>query len=155
MRILSPLFTAIVLLASLASAAEHRVRSPDGKLACVVSDDAGLRDRVELDGKPLLADSVLGLTFADGTTLDPAAKITDTKKAARKATWDDPIGLDVPLAALGAKGRGWQLREFADGADPVALETVVEPPRDLGDTRTLTLRLSPSGGHVGTLSPKP
>ena len=35
--------------------------SPDGHLALAVSDDAGLRYRVERDGKPLLADSVLGL----------------------------------------------------------------------------------------------
>jgi alpha-glucosidase len=86
------LLTATALLASLASAAEQRVSSPDGKLTLVVSDDAGLRYRVELDGKPLLADSVLGLAFADGTALGPAAKITDTTTAARKATWDDPLG---------------------------------------------------------------
>jgi hypothetical protein len=36
------------------SAAEHRVNSPDGRLAFVVSDDAGLRYRVELDGRSLL-----------------------------------------------------------------------------------------------------
>ena len=86
------LLAAAALLASLASAAEQRVRSPDGKLALVVSDDAGLRYRVELDGKPLLADSVLGLAFADGTTLGPAAKIADAKPSRRKATWDDPFG---------------------------------------------------------------
>ena len=66
--------------------------SPDGKLTLVVSDDAGLRYRVEIDGKPLLADSVLGLAFADGTTLGPAAKIADTQTANRKATWDNPLG---------------------------------------------------------------
>lgn len=95
MRLIRPfLLVAIAsaLLASVAPAAEHRVRSPDGHLALVVSDDAGLRYRVELDGKPLLADSVLGLAFADGTVLGPAAKIADTKKAARKATWDNPLG---------------------------------------------------------------
>jgi alpha-glucosidase len=89
----SPLFAFLALLAPLcASAAEHRVRSPDGKLALIVSDDAGLRYRVELDGKPLLADSALGLAFADGTTLGPTAKITKIKKATRKATWDNPLG---------------------------------------------------------------
>lgn len=47
----SPLLL-LALLAPLGlSAAEHRVNSPDGKLALVVSDDAGLRYRVELDGK--------------------------------------------------------------------------------------------------------
>ena len=31
------------------SATEHRVNSPDGRLALVLSDDAGLHYRVELD----------------------------------------------------------------------------------------------------------
>lgn len=92
MRHLPFLIAASALLAASASAAEHRVTSPDGKLGLVVSDDAGLRYRVEFDDKPLLADSVLGLSFADGTTLGPAAKITETKESARNATWDDPFG---------------------------------------------------------------
>ena len=92
MRLLPILLASTTLFASLASAAEQRVTSPDGKLTLVVSDNTGLRYRVELDGKPLLADSVLGLAFADGTTLGPAAKIIDTKAAARNATWDNPLG---------------------------------------------------------------
>src|SRR4051812_35680862 len=75
---------------SSARAAEQRVSSPNGKLELVVSDDAGLRYRVELDGKPILADSVLGLAFADGTTLGPAAKIIGAKTASGNTTWDDP-----------------------------------------------------------------
>jgi alpha-glucosidase len=89
---LNILIATSALLAASASAAEQRVTSPDGKLALIVSDDAGLRYRVELDGKPLLADSTLGLAFANSTTLGPAAKITDTKNSARDATWDDPFG---------------------------------------------------------------
>ena len=68
---------------------------------------------------------------------------------------DDALTLNVPLDGLDLKGRGWSLREFADGADPAAPETVVETTRDLGDTRTLTLRLSPDGGYAASLSPKP
>ena len=86
------LFAATAMLAAYVSAGEQRVNSPDGKLTLVVSDAAALHYRVELDGKPLLADSALGLAFADGTTLGPAAKIADTKAAARNATWDDPLG---------------------------------------------------------------
>ena len=67
---------------------------------------------------------------------------------------DDALTLDVSLDALGLKGRDWHLREFADGADPDAPETVVETTRDLGDTRTLTLRLAPGGGYAATLSLK-
>jgi alpha-glucosidase len=91
-RRLAILLAATTLFAASASAAEQRVVSPDGQLSLVVSDDAGLRYRVELDGKPLLADSVLGLAFADGTTLGPATKIATTKTDARNATWDDPFG---------------------------------------------------------------
>jgi len=91
MRLL-PHLLAIALLAASVSAAEQRVTSPDGKLTLVVSDTAGVRYRVELEGKPLLADSVLGLAFADGTTLGPGTTITTTKTAARKDTGGNPIG---------------------------------------------------------------
>lgn len=92
MRLIPILLASTALLAAFASAAEQRVTSPDGKLTLVVSDDAGLRYRVELDDKPLLADSVLGLAFADGTTLGPAARITTTRTEGRDATWDNPFG---------------------------------------------------------------
>ncbi len=92
MRVVTLLLAFTAMLATLASANEQRVTSPDGRLTLVVSDTAGLRYRVELDGKPLLADSVLGLAFADGTTLGPSAKITTTKTTARNATWDNPFG---------------------------------------------------------------
>jgi hypothetical protein len=65
---------------------------------------------------------------------------------------DDALTLDVSLDALGLKGRDWNLREFADGADPAAPETVIETTRDLGDTRTLTLHLASGGGYAATLS---
>lgn len=63
-----------------------------------------------------------------------------------------PQTLDVSLDALGLKGRNWQLRKFAVGADPAAPETVVETTRDLGKARALTLRLVPGGGYAATLS---
>src|SRR3954469_12564887 len=128
MRLIPVVLTATLLLGSLASAAEQRVSSPNGKLTLVVSDDAGLRYRVELDGKPLLADSVLGLAFADGTTLGPAAKITGTKKASRNATWEHPLGqrrivpdrlqeLRIALSEGAAPGRSFAVgaRAYDDG----------------------------------------
>lgn len=115
MRLLLTLLTAPALLASLVSAAEHSVSSPNGRLAIVLSDSAGLRYRVELDGKPLLAESVLGLAFADGTTLGPAAKITDVKKAEHDATWDNPLGQRRTVP-----DRYHELRvTLSEGADPV------------------------------------
>ncbi len=92
MRLVPILLASTALLVASASAAEQRVLSPDGHLALVVSDDAGLRYRVELDGKPLLADSVLGLAFTGGTTLGPDAKIVDTQQSHRNTTWDSPLG---------------------------------------------------------------
>ncbi len=68
---------------------------------------------------------------------------------------DAAATLDVPLDFLGSKRRAWSLREFADGADPATPETVLETTRDLGDTRTLTLRLqSGGGGYAAVISPK-
>ena len=92
MRILPFLFVSSLLCGALASAGEQRVISPDKKLTLIVSDDGGLRYRVELDGKPLLSNSVLGLAFADGTTLGPTAKITNTQNSVKNTTWNNPIG---------------------------------------------------------------
>ena len=64
---------------------------------------------------------------------------------------DDALNLEVPLAFLDAKSRGWRLREFADGADPASPETVVETTRDLGNARTITLRLAPGGGYAAVI----
>ena len=128
MRLLTGLLTSTVLLGSLAPAAEQRVNSPNGKLTLVVSDDAGLHYRVELDGKPLLADSVLGLAFADGTTLGPTAKITDTKKASRKTTWDNPLGQRRTVP-----DRFRELRlTLNEGATPVRTFTLVARAYDHG-----------------------
>ncbi|HRZ58766.1 MAG TPA: glycoside hydrolase family 97 N-terminal domain-containing protein, partial [Candidatus Paceibacterota bacterium] len=67
--------TAFAVATSFMMAAERRVASPDGKLALTVSDAGGLNCRVEVDGQPLLKPSRLGLEFAGGVTLGPAATI--------------------------------------------------------------------------------
>jgi hypothetical protein len=41
---------------------------------------------VELDGKPLFANSALGVAFADGITLQPTAKIAAPQTAPRNFT---------------------------------------------------------------------
>lgn len=73
-------------------AAERRVASPDGKLALTVSDAGGLNCRVEVDGQPLLKPSRLGLEFAGGVTLGPAATIRGAKPAKHDKTWENPFG---------------------------------------------------------------
>ena len=61
------------------AAAEHRVASPDGRLALILSDAGGLNYRVEVDGQPLLKPSWLGLEFTGRVTLGPAATIQGTE----------------------------------------------------------------------------
>jgi alpha-glucosidase len=68
---------------------------------------------------------------------------------------DEAVKLDVPLDFLGTKTGKWNLREFADGDDPNAPETIVETTRKLGDARTLTLRLqSGGGGYAAVIRPE-
>ncbi len=88
------LFAAVLFSSACAAlAAERRVSSPDGRLALVLSDEAGLRYRVELEGKPVLVDSALGLDFADGLRLGPAARIGETRSAAHDGAWENPFGV--------------------------------------------------------------
>jgi len=49
MRLLYALFVSPLLLGGFVSAAEERVISPDKKLTLIISDDGGLRYRVEFD----------------------------------------------------------------------------------------------------------
>ena len=73
-------------------AAEHRVTSPDGRLALIVSDAGGLNYRVEVDGQPLLQPSRLGLEFAGGVTLGSAAIIQGAKTDRHDGTWENRFG---------------------------------------------------------------
>src|ERR1035438_1020456 len=46
------------------------VKSPDGTIEMTIRGNGPLTYAVSVDGKPLLADSRLGLKFKDGATLD-------------------------------------------------------------------------------------
>ena len=70
--LLLPITLIAVACASVATAAENAVVSPDGGLKVIVSDEGGLNYRVEADGKPVLTKSPLGLEFQDGTKLGPS-----------------------------------------------------------------------------------
>jgi alpha-glucosidase len=83
---------AFMFLAPTALAAEHQVVSPGGGLTAVVSDDGGLRYRVEVGGKAVVIASPLGLEFKDGTKLGPAAVITSVTTAAHDGTWRNDFG---------------------------------------------------------------
>jgi alpha-glucosidase len=75
-----------------AGATEARLTSPDGRLAVVVTDTNGLRYRVEVDGKPVVIESRLGLEFKDGTRFGPAALVTKTRKKQRQDSWQNRFG---------------------------------------------------------------
>lgn len=83
-------FTSSVLFSG--HAAEQRVSSPDGTIAVILNDAGGLHYRVEIDGKPLLQESPLGLEFRDGVTLGPAAVIREGAITKHDQPWEDRFG---------------------------------------------------------------
>lgn len=108
-------------------AAEHTVKSPDGRIACTVTDLNGLHYRMEVAGKPLLLDSILGLEFKDGTKLGPAAVIAEAKTNEHTGHWENHFGqrrivpdnwkeLQLTLRE-GAEGKNFQLivRAYNEG----------------------------------------
>ena len=78
-------------MGSVANASDTRVASPDGKITCVVSGDAGLRYRVEVDGKTVIADSRLGLKFKNAELGDDPL-VLSVRKQRHKGTWEDHFG---------------------------------------------------------------
>ncbi|MEO7719929.1 MAG: glycoside hydrolase family 97 protein [Capsulimonas sp.] len=81
----------LVLISSMAKAAEMRVISPDGKITFIVSDDAGLRYRVQVDGKLAVVNSRLGLQFKNAE-LGANTLIVSTQKQQHKGSWEDNFG---------------------------------------------------------------
>jgi hypothetical protein len=72
--------------------AELRVLSPDGRIAVVVSDEGGLRYRVDVDHQPLILSSRLGLEFANGLRLGPTAKIEKSENTDYDGFWENKSG---------------------------------------------------------------
>jgi alpha-glucosidase len=91
-RLLFLALAAAVFTVAQAISAEQRLTSPDSKLAIIVSDTDGLHYRVEVDGKPVVADSQLGLEFQDGTKLGTAAVIIQTETASHDGVWENRFG---------------------------------------------------------------
>ena len=58
----------------------------------VVSDDHGLHYCVEIAGKVVLTNSLLGLEFKDGAKLGPAAVITEAATKKHDDTWENQFG---------------------------------------------------------------
>lgn len=84
---------ALAMLGTIAApAAEQRVNSPDGTISVIVSDSPGLQYRVEVDGKPVVRDSPLGLEFQNGVALGRAAVIRKGALTKIDSSWEDRLG---------------------------------------------------------------
>jgi len=106
----------------------YRLVSPDGTVAVVVTDDGGLRCRVEVDGRTVLAPSRLGLEFQGGIALGPGAVVEKAETSRHDGTWENPFGkrrtvrdrwtqLRLALREPGAPPRAFGLvvRAYDDG----------------------------------------
>ena len=92
LSVLGTLALALVLSFDYAQGAQETLKSPDGRLAILVSDSGGLHYRVEVDGKPVVVDSPLGLEFQDGTKLGAAATIAGIAMAHHDGVWENRFG---------------------------------------------------------------
>ena len=72
--------------------AEESIASPDGAITVTVSDAGGLRYRAAMDGKPVLADSALGLDFDGGFALGPRAAIVKAVRRTHNGAWENRFG---------------------------------------------------------------
>jgi alpha-glucosidase len=77
-----------------ALAATQVVKSPDGRLAVTVSDDNRVSYRVDLDQKPVVTASGIGLFELARGNLGSSAKIESTKGSTHKGTWEDRFGTE-------------------------------------------------------------
>jgi alpha-glucosidase len=90
---LSPCLLALTVCApSPSHAAEQRVSSPDGTISVIVNDAGGLHYRIEIDGKPLVQESPLGLEFQEGVALGPSAVIRKADTTKNDGSREDRFG---------------------------------------------------------------
>jgi alpha-glucosidase len=94
MKLKLSLLTLLTILSPLlAYGAEERITSPDGSLALIVSDDGGrLRYRVEVNGKPVMADSRLGLEIRGSVTLGADCRLVDARRSTHDEPWENRFG---------------------------------------------------------------
>jgi alpha-glucosidase len=74
------------------SAGQISVKSPDGTIEMTIRGNGPLTYSVSVDGKPLLADSRLGLKFKDGATLGDNARLVKVERNQSDTTWKNRFG---------------------------------------------------------------
>jgi alpha-glucosidase len=70
----------------------RRIMSPDGTIQVQVNADKELTYSIDLDGKPLVVTSALGLTFADGLKLGQNVQVVDAASSKHNDAWKDDFG---------------------------------------------------------------
>ena len=101
-----------------------RVLSPDGTMAITVRANGPLAYAVTVDGKPLLADSPLGLVFKDGLELGKNTRVTGVDTRSVDTKWQNGFGKCSVVRDQFNETRV-HLREERDGAAPVDFDLVV------------------------------
>lgn len=68
------------------------VKSPDGAIELTLHGNGRLSYSVSVDGKPVLAESRLGLRFKDGVTLGADARLAKVERSTSDTTWENKWG---------------------------------------------------------------
>jgi len=124
------LLAAVSLTAQSTPAAPLKVVSPNGQIVFLLSQsqaDAPLQYAVEFHGKPLIADSKLGLELAGQPPLGPGMRSTGSETGAVDQTYDLPVGktssardhynwLRAAFADPSGRKLTLEVRVFDDGA---------------------------------------
>jgi alpha-glucosidase len=74
------------------SAGRVSVQSPNGKIEFTLSGNGALVYSVSVDGKPVLTESRLGLTFKDGQSLGANARLVKVEQTEKNTTWENHFG---------------------------------------------------------------
>ncbi len=74
------------------SAGQVSVQSPDGTVVMTIHGNGPLTYSVSVDGRPLLAESRLGLKFKDGVELGANTRLVNVERSRVNQTWQDKFG---------------------------------------------------------------
>jgi alpha-glucosidase len=74
------------------SSGQVSVRSPDGTIEMTIRGNGPLTYSVSVDGRAVLAESSLGLTFQEGTMLGANARLVSVERRQSDTTWENNLG---------------------------------------------------------------